>query len=172
MLSGHVHDPWLRRHVLWSGTKIVSWTATLPALCLFCPLLASWSWGGRIFPEGKQPTPCPTLLLGQILARQGSLSPGSFWRSEEPAAKAPVWAQFSLITPLPEELGVQQLESGGLSSYQLGTFLENPRASPVSWNLRKPAPSAGIFSAVKCGEEPLPGKGTLSPAWGWLGPCN
>lgn len=41
-------------------------------LSRFCPILASWSWSGRIFPEGKQPTPSPTLLLGQLFARQKS----------------------------------------------------------------------------------------------------
>lgn len=74
--------------------------------CLFCPVLAFWSWGGRIFLEGKQPKPCTTLLLGQRSARQArqdSLSPVFFWMPEKPTAKSSVWAQAPLTMLLREK---------------------------------------------------------------------
>lgn len=96
--------------------------------CLFCPVLAFWSWGGRIFLEGKQPKPCTTLLLGQGFARQDSLSPVFFWMPEEPTAKSSVWAQAPLTMLLHEKPLVQQLHSGGLPSRSVGNALGNPRS--------------------------------------------
>lgn len=82
-------------------------------LSRFCPILASWSWSGRIFPEGKQPTPRPTLLLGQLLPGRNLFS--VFFGLPMEAARSLAITGFSaLATSRPR---VPQLEPAGLLSF-------------------------------------------------------
>ena len=103
---------------IYSGAalKLCSGQALCQLPCLFCPVLASWSWGGRIFPEGKQPTPCPTLLLGQLC--QAGFSLTSFlldaWGT---SCQIISLGSSPSYLPFPDQPWAHQRESGGLPSF-------------------------------------------------------